>query len=179
MAVRVVQVDKSSNYNGIGSQIFQLLLYFFHFFSRRHCMIKYDENSIFIIGGKQNDVISNKTWIINPKKEFQIKEGPNLNQLRFGHACGKMLAPNGKILLVVAGGTGLVKNSESHHLKFLNSVEILDPSLKQGWKLGQSILSKLQCWASHFTLNINCYYFYSLELFCLSTGLNFIYFPAK
>ena len=43
-----------------------------------HCMVKYDDNSIYIIGGKQNGVFSNKTWIMDPRNDFQLREGPSL-----------------------------------------------------------------------------------------------------
>ena len=44
--------------------------------------------SIYIIGGDQNvgshngSFPSKKTWIVDPTNEFQIKEGPTLNEAR-------------------------------------------------------------------------------------------------
>ena len=63
-----------------------------------HSMIQYDEKSIYIIGGYQNGSLSKKTWIVNPKNGFEIKEGPSLNKARFGHGCAKM-ALNGRTIL--------------------------------------------------------------------------------
>ena len=48
-----------------------------------HCMVKYDDNSIYIIGGKQNGVFSNKTWIMDPRNNFQLREGPSLKYGNF------------------------------------------------------------------------------------------------
>ena len=45
-----------------------------------HSMIQYDEKSIYIIGGFQNNLKSNKTWIVDPTNGFQITEGPSLNK---------------------------------------------------------------------------------------------------
>ena len=102
-----------------------------------HCMVQYNSNSIYIIGGKQNGSTSNKTWIVNPNKfvlqdskskiqDFDIREGPPLRKARAYHSCGKMEV-NGKVLLVVAGGEGK---------SYLDSVEILDPTSNKGWIKG-------------------------------------------
>ena len=48
-------------------------------------MIKYDKNKIFIIGGRQNFSVSNRTWIVDPEDGFSIREGPPLNQERDIH----------------------------------------------------------------------------------------------
>ena len=42
-----------------------------------HCMIKFSETEIYIIGGRQNGKIANKTWIVDPKNDFHITEGNN------------------------------------------------------------------------------------------------------
>ena len=94
-----------------------------------HFMVKYNENSIFIIGGDQNDELSDKSWIIDPSKQFQIKEGPSLHKARAYASCGKMEI-NGKTFLVVAGGA-------THcAFDFLKSAELLDPTSDQGWIQG-------------------------------------------
>ena len=49
----------------------------------RHGMITYDESTIFIIGGYQDGMLSNRTWIIEFSNEFKIKEGPSLNIARY------------------------------------------------------------------------------------------------
>ena len=46
-------------------------------------MITYDESTIFIIGGYQDGMLSNRTWIIEFSNEFKIKEGPSLNIARY------------------------------------------------------------------------------------------------
>ena len=88
-----------------------------------HTVINFDASAIYIIGGYQSGDWSEKTWILNPSKKFELSEGPSLNIARCCHASGKMIC-NGKVLLVVAGGF------------FENSVEILDPTSDQGWKFG-------------------------------------------
>ena len=98
-----------------------------------HCVIKCDESTIFIIGGQQNKVLSNKTWIVNPLTGFQIKEGPPMNVRRRGHSCGKM-EKDGKTVLVVAGGF-------DESLSDLDSMEYLVLSDDQGWKLGKASLA--------------------------------------
>ena len=70
---------------------------------------------------------SNKTWIVDPTNEFQITEGPSLNEARNNHGCAKMTL-NGRIILVVAGG---FRNGGR-----LNSVEILDPQGNNVWTQG-------------------------------------------
>ena len=56
-----------------------------------------------------------------------MTEGPSLNVERYGHSCGKMIS-NGKIVLIVAGGRD--------QSKYLESIEILDPSSGRGWIIG-------------------------------------------
>ena len=105
-------------------------------------MIQYDEKSIYIIGGRQNDSgFSNKTWIVDPTNEFKIKEGPSLKNGRRDHGCAKMTL-NGRTILVVAGGIGVQ-----------DSVEILDPSGNNVWTQGlylKSITVKYLVYKSHF-----------------------------
>merc|ERR1712020_491898 len=77
-----------------------------------HSIIQYDEKSIYIIGGEQNDSFySNKTWIVDPTNDFQITEGPSLNNGRAYHSCAKMTL-NGRTILVVAGGAGEMDSVE-------------------------------------------------------------------
>ena len=65
-----------------------------------HSMIQYDEKSIYIIGGFRNDSTSNKTWIVDPTNEFQITEGPSLNNGRKYYGCAKMTINRRTILVV-------------------------------------------------------------------------------
>ena len=95
---------------------------------RNHSMIQYDEKSIYIIGGRQNGSRSKKTWIVDPTNEFQITEGPSLNEGREDHGCAKMTL-NGRTILVVAGGIG-------DDFETLDSVEILEPSNNNIWTQG-------------------------------------------
>ena len=95
-------------------------------------MIRTDPNTIYLIAGKQNGKISNKTWILefsdSTPNNLNIKEGPTLSTERSMHTCGKMIV-NGKIRIVVAGGW--------NDTKYLDSVEILDPNaLGEGWVSG-------------------------------------------
>ena len=107
-----------------------------------HSMIQYDEKSIYIVGGIQNGFLSDKTWIVDPTNEFQIKEGPSLNKARSSHGCAKMTI-NGRILLVVAGGAK-------------NSVEILDPSDNNVWTPGLYLkfITIVLCSINVFQLNL-------------------------
>ena len=92
-------------------------------------MIQYNATSIYIIGGLQNGSNSEKTWIIDPSNNFQIRQGPSLNVGRISHSCGKMKI-SGKTFLVVAGGFGL--NG------CLDSVELLNPLTDHGWIIGKA-----------------------------------------
>ena len=96
-----------------------------------HAVIQYDSSSVYIIGGYQDGKWSDRTWILDPDNNFQIREGPTLNVARCNHSCGKMRI-SGKNFIVVAGGF------------FEDSVEILDPSNADGgWRLGMSHLDLL------------------------------------
>ena len=95
-----------------------------------HSMVQIDSKTIYLIGGWQDRVISNKTWIINPINNLDMSSGPNLNEARVSHSCNKMKI-NGKIILVVAGGR--------NNARTMNSVELLDTtSTNQGWIKGMN-----------------------------------------
>ena len=100
-----------------------------------HCVIQYDPNRIFLIGGMLNNSISEKTWIIDPRNGFCLRKGPTLNVARSGHSCTLMKFKD-KNLIIVAGGT-------SHGSKYLDSVEILDPKSSEGWILGPTLPLKI------------------------------------
>ena len=105
-----------------------------HFEVSFHCMLYYNSSTIYLIGGDQGNVkASDKTWIINPTKDFDIQEGPTLKIGRRIHSCGK-IEKNGTILLVVAAGFDGTGNGLENGL---DSVEILDPSTSQGWTSGE------------------------------------------
>ena len=91
-----------------------------------------DSEKIYIIGGVQNGNRSERTWIIDPKNNYQAIEGPPMNEARAWHCSGQMQI-NGKIYIIVAGG----------HCK--NSIEILDPSLSdQRWIYGENEFFSMQ-----------------------------------
>ena len=94
-------------------------------------MIQLDDDPkfIYIIGGCQNGIVSNKTWIVNLENYFLINEGPSLNIPRCGHSSAKFKL-NGKEFIVVAGG----KNEDS--------VELLEVSaVQQVWQKGKNRIS--------------------------------------
>ena len=93
-----------------------------------HSMVLVNPSTIYLIGGCQNKQTSNRTWIIDPTNNFQIKVGPSLNIARYWHSCSKMRI-KGRIFLVVAGGHNNGNN--------LDSVELLDTTCPDnGWKKG-------------------------------------------
>ena len=106
-------------------------------------MVKYKEDSIYIIGGEQNNEVSKKCWIINPVTGSMI-QGPPLNYRRRCHSCA-IMESNGKFLIVVAGGFQYF-NADSE--SYLDTVELLDPSSDQGWIIGSIILQQPKKMAS-------------------------------
>ena len=107
---------------------------------KNHCMVKINHSAIYIIGGHLtvpiNDTVwkiqlSKQSWIINPTNNFQMREGPSLNELRSGFSCGNFKI-GGISVIIVAGG--FVNG------KWLDSVEILDASLSLKWQIGISFL---------------------------------------
>ena len=101
-----------------------------------HAAVKYREDSIYIIGGQLNKTLTNQTWIVNPRKEFEILEGPPMNVRRRGHSCGTFVK-DGETVIIVAGGF-------DHTLTDLDSVEILIPSSGKGWQFGKILLASLR-----------------------------------
>ena len=92
-----------------------------------HCMVQVDSETIYLIGGCQNGTRSNKTWIINPTKNFQMREGPSMLQPRINHACATMKI-NNKVFIIVIG------DAPNNHTR---TIEILDTSLpSNSWKFG-------------------------------------------
>ena len=99
----------------------------------RHCMIKYNDSAVFIIGGDLDEYSgyysgtqSSKTWIIDPTNNFTIRDGPSLSEGKVLMACGKMTI-DGKTWLVV--GPGYYWNEKQ--------LDLLDPlNVNQGWLKG-------------------------------------------
>ena len=85
----------------------------------KHCMVQVDPETIYLIGGVQNNSGSKKTWIIDPTKNFEIREGPSMNHSRASHSCATMRI-NNKVFIIVVG-SGLLSETKT--------VEILDTSL--------------------------------------------------
>ena len=92
---------------------------------KRHCMVRYQPNAIFLIGGELNGkTYSKKTWIIDPTNGFNMTKGPTLNQGREFHSCEKMKDEYGNVLVIVAGGDDL------------NSIEVLNITHSSSWFKG-------------------------------------------
>ena len=98
-----------------------------------HSMVAVDQHTIFIIGGKLDGTLNgnfptNKTWVIDPTNNFDLKPGPSLQVGRLRHSSSKIKI-NEKIYLVVAGGIEFGR---------IDSVELLDTtSPDQGWIIGK------------------------------------------
>ena len=91
-----------------------------------HCMVQVDATSIYLIGGWQDNKKSEKTWIIDAKDNFAIKEGPPMNKPRVGHSSATMKL-NNKVFIIVVGGLWCTSHTE-----------ILDTSLPTNkWKPGK------------------------------------------
>ena len=91
-----------------------------------HSMVQADSTSIYLIGGWQDNKKSEKTWIIDAKNNFAIKEGPPMIKSRYRHSCATMRL-NNKVFIIVVGGFWC----KSH-------TEILDTSLPTNkWKPGK------------------------------------------
>ena len=91
---------------------------------KSHSMVEANPTSIYIIGGVQNGRISNKSWIADPTRNFEITPGPPLNSGREGHCCSKMKI-DGRIFLVVACGNSSIMDSSTREMNF-KAVELLD-----------------------------------------------------
>ena len=101
-----------------------------------HAMVQVSPKAIYLIGGFQDDIIANKTWIIDPTNNFKVKQGPSLNEDRILHSCGKLML-NNKVYIVVAGGQSTGSDGDGLSFDGTNSVEILDTSLPgQKWIKG-------------------------------------------
>ena len=101
------------------------------------CVVKYNDTSIYILGGNQNATRSlrygnvRNVWIASISDEITFSQGPSMLEGRFFHACGTVSFGN-KNLIIVAGGMTSDKND---NVGVTSSVEILDPSTNQ-WVQG-------------------------------------------
>ena len=92
----------------------------------RHCTVMIGPSTAFLIGGKQNGTwTSDKTWIVDIDNDFQVAEGPLLNNGREDHWCGAMKDESGDIVIAVVGG-------QSEH-----SVEFLNTNVMDKWIYGK------------------------------------------
>ena len=100
----------------------------------KHCMVQEMEGVVYLIGGNQDQGIweSPKTWIVEldaASNDFQVYEGPTLNEGREGHSCGTIKDKYGNVIIVVAGGQG--KKS----VEYLNTTDYIYPNWN--WTMGK------------------------------------------
>ena len=82
------------------------------FWAFGHCLVEH-EGTIYLLGGKQNGVESNATWIYNATHNFDVKEGASMKQQRIYSACGIMQHSNahsGRPLIVIVGSKDVIQN---------------------------------------------------------------------
>ena len=96
-----------------------------------HCAVKFNESQIYVIGGTVDGQKSNDVYVFNPLDNFSYKYHSSMNYQRVYHGCAVM--KDGESSVIVVGG-GWFPSSSSND--WLDSVEILDPSLGQ-WIIGK------------------------------------------
>lgn len=84
----------------------------------RHCMVLLNSTTVMAIGGYQNTVISNETFLLNMKQQEWV-QGPPLNIARGAQSCGRIRKSQStaKFQVIVVGG---------YNGSTLSSVEIFD-----------------------------------------------------
>ena len=95
-----------------------------------HCMVQVDEKNIYLIGGLQNYTYSNKTWIIDPTNNFNVKEGPTMNFQKHNGSCATMTL-NQEVYIVVFGAGIDAGIPTEATVEILNTV-----SPHNGWEMG-------------------------------------------
>ena len=102
-------------------------------------MVQVDQKTIYILGGYQNGLKSQKTWVIHGDpitRKIEIKPGPLLKMERGHLFCAKMKI-DGRVIIIVSGGIDLDDENLNNGKFNSNCVELLDTSLPdQGWTLG-------------------------------------------
>ena len=93
----------------------------------QHCMVKFKPNEILQIGGDYG-LLTKTTWIIDPKSELDMTEGPSMINARSGHSCGTVNDKYENVLIIVAGG-----NFEGDY------IEILNTTTMEKWVPGKTI----------------------------------------
>ena len=102
------------------------------------CVVKYNDTSIYILGGIQNYTRSLKeyndrnVWIASISDEITFSQGPSMLQGRYYHACGTISFGNKNLIIVAGGMTPLTSDKNSG---VTSSLEILDPSTNR-WVQG-------------------------------------------
>ena len=99
------------------------------------CVVAWDENTLFVIGGYSEHFLT-KTYFINIRDET-IEEGPALSTGRASHGCQEVIVQN-KPYIIVAGGNGQggpLKSTEMLE-KWL---EIDQDAKAKGWISGKDI----------------------------------------
>ena len=96
----------------------------------KHCMVKFNSTTIYLIGGSMGvGTISKKVWIIDPTQNFTMTEGPSLSgnkspkSMEIFTSCGKMKYNDTDVIVVVG----------SREYLEVDTVEILFPT---GWVKG-------------------------------------------
>ena len=101
-----------------------------------HCMVLYSTNLVLLIGGTFNDENNTyhsrtrRSWIIDTENDFNITDGPLLNEGRKSHNWGKMRDQFGNVLIVVSGDN--------------RPVEILHTTVMDKWEIGKRTM-KYSC----------------------------------
>jgi hypothetical protein len=95
-----------------------------------HCMVTVNSTAVMVIGGRQNDVYSGKTFYFTFGEESWT-EGPELKNQRGYHSCGRIRRNKGSqaMSVIVAGG---------YDGSYLPSVEILDEGSNE-WHTGPDL----------------------------------------
>jgi hypothetical protein len=96
------------------------------------CMVIVNSTTLMIIGGKQNDKLSGKTFYFNFGGQ-SWNDGPELKYKREGHSCGRIRRDKDSqeiSVIVVAGGDGFSD--------YFSSVEILNES-SNTWTTGPEL----------------------------------------
>jgi len=94
-----------------------------------HCAVKFNESQIYVIGGYVNGQYTNDVYVFNPLDNFSYIYHSTMNYQRGYHGCAVMKDGESLVIVVVGGWDGN---------DYLDSVEILDPSLSQ-WIIGPTL----------------------------------------
>jgi hypothetical protein len=96
----------------------------------RHCMVTVNATTVIVIGGRQNNQYSGKTFFFT-FGEKSWTEGPELKNKRDSHSCGKIRRnkDSQEMSIIVAGG---------FDGSYLSSVEILDEGSNE-WQTGPEL----------------------------------------